>query len=78
MHLGNLGGGRYQVYIGGPALARHAGGNAINLFPGPSAEVVADEQHLQNLVDMGFDKDLAASTLRQTRNDFENALEQLI
>ena len=64
MHPGNLGGGRYQVYIRGAALTGHADSNALNSFQAPPADVAANEKYLQNLVDMGFDKDAAASTLK--------------
>jgi len=78
MHVGNFGGGRYQVYIGGRALSGNMDGNALNHLQEQAAEVVADEKFLQNLVDMGFDKEAATNILRQTNNDFENSLDQLI
>lgn len=81
MRIGSLGNGQYIYARVGPSNMQdlinqddsqpaHSGG--------PPSHRPADESKLQNLADMGFDREKASHALSRNNNSLNNALEQLI
>lgn len=76
MRIGSLGNGQY-LYVGGPGLQDFQ--EAIQENPAALGNLVqVDQDKLQSLTDMGFDRDQASNALLKHKNNINDALEQLI